>query len=577
MCSRTPPSDTLDATWKRYSDFANLYKALETSARGRITIPDFHKFAPEYKVRGVKGEVRLQQLEKWTNELTKLPGINYNHHYLGFFGILMATTATAAVANQESDDVAPSTDDSELRPTMSAFAKNPALADTFDAVLSLGLEVDKRRDVTVCQSISVLVSAFFATLEGIATQQKYHDRKDVFSSQCVASAKLLEAVGFCVCVESLLSCGDFKGGGKVAGELTKQLKEENTMLEDLDDAVKQLERVTLVCELAGDGEPNECTAITPSSSTGDDGLEFDVHVKLTQACYAVKMFHRAGTADLPDGADPNVKETPTFHRASVATEPEPEPKLEQSPDTPVERGRCSTALRPPKGEPSCFQLLEDDARQAVIKLVEDSLPTNAEGIQRLRLALLEHGLDDDDEDQVTEVIRFYTEQSSEPPSPVPESTVRALPQPPVVQYRQQQEPPLFKPGPVRVPVRAMLFTQGVNEWQSTANAARRGGLQDEINRESRQRMTDLVEQLKRHPDQAGAFDLDAREEELKQLYRVLNDTLDASTKNLNVLTRASALARGLGCARVTHCKSGKDRTSMSVTLEQVRVCLDTSP
>ena len=145
---------------------------------------------------------------------------------------------------------------------------------------------------------------------------------------------------------------------------------------------------------------------------------------------------------------------------------------------------------------------------------------------------------------------------------------------------QQQQPP-HELGPVRVPVRAMLFTQGVNEWQSAANVAKLAGLQDEINRENRDKMMDLVETMKRSPDLTTVFDdseeklkqfLDAREAELKELQRVLANTLDTSTKSLDVLTRASALARGIGCARVTHCKSGKDRTSMSVTLEQVRAC-----
>ena len=42
-------------------------------------------------------------------------------------------------------------------------------------------------------------------------------------------------------------------------------------------------------------------------------------------------------------------------------------------------------------------------------------------------------------------------------------------------------------------------------------------------------------------------------------------------QELDVLVTAASFARALGCARVTHCKSGKDRTSMSVTLEQCAV------
>ena len=216
----------------------------------------------------------------------------------------------------------------------------------------------------------------------------------------------------------------------------------------------------------------------------------------------------------------------------------------------------------------------------MVELVQRSLPTNAEGIGQLTLALLDqHNLD---EDHAREVIEFYTRQSS--PQKMPAG---ALHQPASQhqhqqqqqQQQQQQTPPEL--GSVRVPVRAMLFTQGVNEWQSAANVAKQGGLQDEINREGRKKMMDLVERLKRRPDLATVFDgseeklkqfLDAREAELKELQLVLANTLDTGTKSLDVLTRASALARGMGCARVTHCKSGKDRTSMSVTLEQVRAC-----
>ena len=42
-------------------------------------------------------------------------------------------------------------------------------------------------------------------------------------------------------------------------------------------------------------------------------------------------------------------------------------------------------------------------------------------------------------------------------------------------------------------------------------------------------------------------------------------------QELDVLVTAASFARALGCARVTHCKSGKDRTSMSCTLEEVQL------
>jgi hypothetical protein len=45
--------------------------------------------------------------------------------------------------------------------------------------------------------------------------------------------------------------------------------------------------------------------------------------------------------------------------------------------------------------------------------------------------------------------------------------------------------------------------------------------------------------------------------------------LHAGGKGGEFLQAAAALARAAGAGRATHCKSGKDRTAMSITLEQV--------
>ena len=83
----------------------------------------------------------------------------------------------AVPTTEEVDDTPLGLDLAELRPTKSTFTQHAALVDTFAAILDVGLQIDKRRDVAVCQSISVLVSAFFATLESIAADQKNSERR----------------------------------------------------------------------------------------------------------------------------------------------------------------------------------------------------------------------------------------------------------------------------------------------------------------------------------------------------------------------------------------------------------------
>ena len=138
------------------------------------------------------------------------------------------------------------------------------------------------------------------------------------------------------------------------------------------------------------------------------------------------------------------------------------------------------------------------------------------------------------------------------------------------------------PG-VRVNLTALLFTRGVNEQQTKAQqeakvrkeVRRDVAVQDEINTDA---LVQLQKFVGRHVDiEAGLADGGREREKAQKLEQLIQEVVRCveskvgpdDKKGAEVLQRVSALTRVLGGARVTHCKSGKDRTSMSVTLEEM--------
>ncbi|OQR81409.1 inositol-3,4-bisphosphate 4-phosphatase [Thraustotheca clavata] len=120
-----------------------------------------------------------------------------------------------------------------------------------------------------------------------------------------------------------------------------------------------------------------------------------------------------------------------------------------------------------------------------------------------------------------------------------------------------------------IPVTSVLFTQGINEMQSLANMVGANGveLQSTINNSSFKTLQTYHQKylkLKLEQDMTTAQLL------LDPLMAVVQAE-NASAKNTRILLEASDVVRRMNGGRVTYCKSGKDRTAMSVTLEQSRL------
>lgn len=149
-------------------------------------------------------------------------------------------------------------------------------------------------------------------------------------------------------------------------------------------------------------------------------------------------------------------------------------------------------------------------------------------------------------------------------------------------------------------MRCVLFTQGVNEKQSLVHAYKSNSVkvQERINRDNLVELKQIYSLFRRLRTEemeaerlairignanggvigkplaarSRASNLDALDDLLVQIEYHICSPKSQYRKNVALLMDSSDFCRELGGARVTCCKSGKDRTAMSVTLEQARIC-----